>query len=341
MTRTAICLAEDRVSEEAAVRVCIASTRSHNPELPILAFLPNASPALLGWLNTQPLVELRPKLVQRAFGWNVKPHALLAALDSGFDTVWWIDSDVLVRRSLSRTYGGVSTDVLMVTEEARSAAYEDRGLRARGWGFQVSRDFRFTLNSGVIRASQSHRPLLEKWKNLLGAPEYVAAQSLDWRVCPPHLLGDQDILTPLFCGSEFAGVPVRVLRRGPDVVQYYGLACYTLRERLGNAFNGGPTFIHSQGFKPWRSATADGGIPSWKRAYRRLLSDTSVYSTEAQKLRTAVDDDLVWTNAQSIPGRTLRLLGFGHRVVTGLPLAVVGDIVRMLRWLESRFPFQN
>src|SRR5262249_7797945 len=151
----AICLAEDRIPEEAAVRVCIASIRRSNPELPIVAFLPNATPALQGWLKTQPSVELRAKLVQRAFGWNVKPHALLAALSSGFDTVWWIDSDVLVRRSLSGTYGTLSTDALLVTEEARSAAYEDGGLRARGWGFKVTRDFRFTLNSGVLRASQS------------------------------------------------------------------------------------------------------------------------------------------------------------------------------------------
>src|SRR5262249_30592598 len=160
---------------------------------------------------------------------------------------------------LSGTYGTLSTDALLVTEEARSAAYEDGGLRARGWGFKVTRDFRFTLNSGVLRASQSHRPLLEKWKDLLGTPEYVAAQSLDWRVCPPHLLGDQDVLTALLCGSEFGDVPVRVLRRGPDVVQYYGLACYTLRERLGNILDGGPTFIHSQGFKPWRMRGVDDG----------------------------------------------------------------------------------
>lgn len=330
-----LCLAEDRASEEVVVRLCIASARRSNPECPIIAYLPNASGALQHWLAVQPRVELRSKLLQGKYGWNVKPYALLAVLDDEFDEAWWIDSDVLVRRSLAAVYGAVDSRMFLASEEALSAAYEDSGRRARAWGFEAVRDFHFTLNSGVMRVSACHRALLQRWRGLLESPEYRAAQLLDWRVCPAHLVGDQDVLTALLCSAEFGDVPVRVLRRGPDIVQYYGPYCYTLRERLGNVFNGGPTFIHSQGFKPWRTSPPD-SRPRFKQVYRKLLSDASTYLLEARRFRAAVADDLTWTGADTTAGSLLRILGFGNRMMTGLPLALAGDIVRIVRWLASR-----
>lgn len=332
--RSAICLAEDRSSEEEAIRVCVASAQRSNPGYPILAYLPNASTDLRNWLARVPQCTLRSEPLPGKYGWNVKPQALLSTLAAGYEEAWWIDSDVLVRRSLQHTYRHLSGDTLLAAEEALSAAYADYGQRARGWGFAVARHFRFNLNSCVLRVSRVHIELLSRWQALLDSPEYRAAQGLDWRVCPPHMLGDQDVLTALLCAVEFAHVPVHVLRRGPDIIQYYGLSAYTLRERLGNAVNGGPTFVHSQGFKPWRRREPQLAAHGVRRLWQGLLSDASAYLVEASKL--GLTGDMSWVEPRTAGGRMLRRLGLGNRVLTGLPLAAAADLLRLLRPHRTR-----
>jgi len=335
---TVICIAEDRVSEEIAVRLCIASSRRSNPECPIIAYLPRASASLQHWIAAQSLVDLRMKPLQTTHGCTVKPSALLAVLEERFDDVWWIDTDVLVRRSLTASYGEVDSRIFFATEEALSGDYEDRGHRARALGLNVVRDFSFTLNSGVMRVSACHQTLLRRWGELLESPEYRAAQFLDRAGRPRHFTSDQCVLTGLLCGDEFGDVPVHVLRRGPDIVQYYGPFGYTLRERLGNIFDGGPTFIHCQDFKPWRTAYTDEADPfrsPFKKSYRKLLSETSTYVIEARRFRADVADDLPWTQASSASGNLLRILGFGNHIMTGLPLAIAGDITRVIRWIKK------
>ena len=327
---TAICVAEDRISDEDPLRLCLASASRTNPDSAIVAFLPNASKNLQRWLARQPSVELRSKLVDGKFGWNIKPDALLSVMDSGYETVWWIDSDVICLRSLHSRYKQLNARLLLATEEALSGSYKDYGARARGWGFYPSRHFGFTLNSGVLRASREHIALLLNWREMLESPEYLGAQLLDWERRPLHLAGDQDILTALLCSEKYAHIGVHILQRGSDIIQYYGSSCYTVRERLGNLVNGGPTFVHSQGFKPWRDTDAR-GKSVFSRLFRQLLSDTSVYLLEAQRLRCEVALDLPWTRASTVPGRALRLMGFGSNFLTGLPVAVIGDALRMVR----------
>ena len=326
----AICVAEDRISDEDPIRLCLASASRVNPDTAIVAFLPNASKSLQRWLAGQPRVELRSKLVDGKFGWNIKPDALLTVMDGGYETAWWIDSDVICLRSLNSRYKQLDRRLFLAAEEALSGSYEDHGARARGWGFYPSRNFGFPLNSGVLRASREHIALLLKWREMLESPEYRSVQLLDWEQRPLHLAGDQDVLTALLCSEQYAHTDVHILQRGSDIIQYYGSSCYTVRERLGNLLNGGPTFVHSQGFKPWRDTDARGKSVI-ARHFRQLLSDTSVYLLEAQRLRGATELDLPWTRASTAPGRALRLMGFKSKVLTGLPLAVVGDAVRMVR----------
>jgi hypothetical protein len=335
--RRAICISEDRPTEEAAIRVALASIRRTNPDFTIVAFLPNASAALRAWISSQPKVDLRLHRPpgEGANSWNVKPHALLTVLGEGYDQVWWLDSDALVRRDLAAAYDESGLGVLLITEEALSAAYADDGRRADAWGFRRGRHFGFNLNRCVLRASNAHVPLLTRWRTLLNSPEYRAAQTLHWKDAPEHLLGDQDVLTALLCADEFSGIPVRVLRRGPDIVQYCGTNCYTLRERLGNLFDGGPRFIHSQGFKPWRQQQDDEHRPWAKRLFADLLSDTSSYCVAAQSYRGAAGDQLEWAAPRTGIGRALRVIGFGRIVLTGLPLAVIGDAHRLFRRFRS------
>lgn len=330
----AICVAEDRVPDEEPTRLCVASACQSNPDCVIVAFLPNASRSLQSWLAKQPRVELRAKLMEGEYGWNVKPHALLSVIESGFECAWWFDSDVIVRRSVTAQYGKWDTGMFLATEEALSGGYYDRGLRARGWGLEPVRDFGHALNSGVLRASREHMPLLLGWCELLQSPEYRTAQLLEFARRPLHLAGDQDLLTALLCSEKYAHIRVRILRRGSDIVQYYGGCCYTVRERFGNFVYGGPTFVHSQGFKPWRSADVR-GTGALKRCYRQLLSDTSIYLMEARRLQQAVELELPWTGARTASGRLLRSLGFGSSALTGLPLAFVGDAARFVRWASG------
>src|SRR5262249_5971923 len=72
----------------------------------------------------------------------------------------------------------------------------------------------------------------------------------------PHARG-QDALTALLASQEYANVPLKILKRGKDIIQYFGSHGYTISERLSNVVFGAPTFIHSQGPKPW--------IQDWQR----------------------------------------------------------------------------
>lgn len=326
----AICVAEDRISDEEPVRLCVASVSRANPDCPIVAFLPNASTSLQRWLARQSGVELQRKLVEGRFGWNVKPHALLSVLDRGYQCAWWVDSDVIVRHSLSARYARVDERAFIATEEALLGAHSDYGLRARGWGFVPARDFGYSLNSGVLRVSREHIALLLDWRGLLESSEYRAAQGIDWEQRPLHLAGDQDILTALLCSEKYAAVEVRILERGSDIIQYYGSGGYTLRERLGNLINGGATFVHSQGFKPWRDSE-DRVSNALRRYFRQILSDTSVYLLEARRLREVTELTLPWTTARTSVGKILRLMGFGSNFLTGLPMAVLCDVSRVIR----------
>ncbi len=44
--------------------------------------------------------------------------------------------------------------------------------------------------------------------------------------------GDQDVLTALLTSTEFADIPLKMLRRGKDIVQFDGVWGYTTTERL-------------------------------------------------------------------------------------------------------------
>lgn len=323
--KIALCIFEDRVSDEQAVRVAISSILARSTLGRVLAFLPNASDALRAWSMRYERVTLFNTRPTGAYGWSAKPYVLLAALAEGFDEAWWIDTDIVAVDDFVVRYSEISLETLLITEEALAADYEDHGLRARLWRFPLGRHFGFALNSGVIRAGQAHRSLLESWVALVNHPDFTAAQKLPWHECPPHMHSDQDLLTALLCSEAFKSVSVRVLTRGHDIIQYFGPTGYTTGERLLNMFGTRPAFIHSQGYKPWR--------PSWKlvgsrsaRAFGQLMLDCSPYSREAQRYRAATELPLEWTEPVSFAGRCTRALGFGSRTLTGLPVALVADM---------------
>ena len=88
-----------------------------------------------------------------------------------------------------------------------------------------------------------------------------------------------------------------------------------------------PPIIHSQQYKPWLARSADdvgGGV------YGRLnliYLDASPYTMYAIKFADSLDGDTGWLEPRTLAGRFLRLLGLGSAPLTGLPLALMFDLM--------------
>jgi lipopolysaccharide biosynthesis glycosyltransferase len=56
--------------------------------------------------------------VAGAYGWNVKPQALLQLLSEGHREVVWIDSDIVATKDVRPAFAQLDSGVLVATEEA-------------------------------------------------------------------------------------------------------------------------------------------------------------------------------------------------------------------------------
>jgi hypothetical protein len=327
-----ICIAEDRANCEPSIKLLLMSLMKHCPKLPIRLFFPPAREEFVSWIKQCRQVKLDVDPLPTAYSHNVKPQALLHLMDEGHDDIVWIDSDIIVARDVSHLFQKLASDVLVITEEAMCGTrYDPDGLRARLWGFKVGRTHPFVLNTGVIRGTKSHRALLLRWRELLESDQYAKIQRMDWQSRPPHMISDQDVLTALLASEEYANVPLKILERGKDIIQYFGFHGYTISERLSNVLISSPTFIHSQGPKPW--------IHNWQRAAPRsikeklemLYLDLSPYTLAACKYRCNFSSNTSWMQSHSIFSTFLRGLGLWYPPLVGLPVAVAADLFRLAK----------
>lgn len=326
-----ICICEDRPQEEVAIKLLLSSLAHHCPDTPVILTYPVAGPAFIEWVRELPTVELRTAPIAGSSGWNIKPYALLKLLDEGRSTVWWLDSDVIVTDNFVARYRSVTADELLLCEEAIYGAYRDDGLRTRGWGLPPGQAIPFSLNTGVMRVTRHHVELLGQWRDLLESPDYQAAQRASWRTRPRHMMGDQDVLTALLGSAPHAKQAMHVLRRGRDIIQYFGFSGYTVAERLGNLTRGLPPFIHCQGWKPWSGVLDGPWTGGVKARLMRLYIELSPYRHIALHYREKLGLRVGWLDGTSAPARLMRLIGFGHPALTGLPLAAAFDLMRSLR----------
>ena len=325
-----ICIAEDRLSCEPSVRLLLMSLHRHCGDQKIELFYPPADEKFRSWLEQFPAVNLNATPVPGAWGWNVKPQAILALFERGYGDVLWIDSDILITRNFEKDFRGLPPTIMVLTEEALYGAHEDpNGLRARLWGLRVGRSLPFTANTGVLRATTVHANLLKRWILFLEDAEYREAQGKDWFERPAHVYGDQDVLTALLASEEYANVPLKFLRRGKDIIQFFGPCGYTFSERLYNIVYGMPPFIHSQVVKPWLKEDA-GGPTDWRQPFNSLYLQLSPYTISARKYRRRLPD-AEWMNATSFLGKVLRVCGFYYPPLTGLPLAIASDIFSLAK----------
>lgn len=331
-SRLAICTAEDRHWCEPGLRLLLISLCRYSTDITITVFYPGADQEFLDWARDldSEKITVRSTRVPGAYGWNVKPQTLLQLLSENNREVVWIDSDIIVTKDVVRAFGDINSNVLVATEEGIWGPRDETdGLRARLWGFPVKREFPFPLNTAVLRVTQNHIPLLERWKEILESPKYRHAQQNPWHRRPPHMRGDQDVLTALLSSEEFHTVPIKLLRRGSDIIQYLGPWGFTLAERVTCMVRGMPIFIHSQGpGKPWVASadepTADGMGGKLQAVYGEL----SPYILAAKALAPELTD--IWTRPRSQLSSILRNLGFGYPQLIGLPVAAAFDLRRAL-----------
>jgi len=142
------------------------------------------------------------------------------------------------------------------------------------------------------------------------------------------MFSDQDVLTALLSSEEFHDVPVKILRRGYDIIQYYEQMGFTVAERIIWTLRGMPTFLHQQGWKPWL-ANPDEKLKGLGGRIVSAYQDLSPYTTTAIALNSAAIHP--WMSTRSKLSSMLRVVGLGYPPLTGLPIAVIFDLGRLAR----------
>jgi hypothetical protein len=327
LIKSTICIAEDRAACEPSLKILLLSLSAHCPGTEINLFYPAGGQKFNSWIEKCPQVRLHTAHLTKGVGWNVKPQAIMHILHQGFDEVIWIDSDVIVTRNPAPIFSGLESQIFMVSDEGR----DPDALRARLWGLPVGRVLPFAVNSGVIRVTKDHYRLMERWWELLQSEEYQKAQQKGWAQSPIHMKGDQDALTALLTSIEFSHIPIRLLRRGRDIVLFDGIFGYSVKDRIRNLLLGVSSLIHITGLKPWSANWRLEHPIRVKEYIEHVYFDVSPYTLSALRFRDELGCDTDWMEPHYVPSRILRAVGMGCAPLVGLPIAALADLVRIAR----------
>ena len=332
LIKSTVCVAEDRQACEPCLKLLLTSLGLHSPQVPINLFYPIANEEFLRWVSAYRQVRLQTDRLKNGYGWNVKPQAIMRLLDAGFDEVIWIDSDVLVTRDIRLLFHSLDDTAFVATEHTLAPErHDEMGLRAQLWNLSVGRVLSEALSSGVIRVTRKHYRLMERWWELLQSDAYQNSQQEEWSKRPIHMLGDQDVLTALLTSTEFAQIPLTVLRRGKHIIQFDGVWGYTTADRTRNLLGDGPTFIHSGAGKPWATCW-EAERPTNLRDYLKMVYlDVSPYTLSSLRFSGDLGCDTSWMRAHYRLSSMLRLLAMRHPALTGLPMAIPADIARFIK----------
>ncbi|MBJ6120762.1 hypothetical protein JAO74_03035 [Sphingomonas sp. BT553] len=284
-------------------------------------------------------MELRPIDDLGVSGWSVKPTVLLRALAEA-DSAFWLDTDVVVSGDLGGLLDALPAGAVVVGEEYRYRQPGGCSGRARAWGLTVSRELDWMTNSGSVRVTRAHRPLLERWQALLADPRFIAAQKTPIATRPTHLLGDQDVLAALLASTEFADLPIHYIRNGPEMVQHCGANGYHAIDRLRMIFRR-PAFIHMLGrYKPWSFVVPPDARRSKADYLHFLCFELSPFHAAAQPYAAALGHP-VWLQRRSRVARVLNAAAFGNVALRGLPLALVAWAAEWKRGSPPPLPGDN
>ena len=287
-----------------------------DPDISLHLTVPAAPASVRNWARSWPQVVLKTKAPEGVTGWDVKPWLLLEELNAGEPEALWLDDDMIVSRPISKLLGEFPPDSLVVSEEWDRS---DPVHVSHHWGLRSVRP-RPLLNACFVCATQSHRPLLERWLALIHDPRYREAQSVPWDSRPLHLASDGWLLAVLLESEDFCHVPFEYILVGRHIAQCAGSSGYRPQHRLLDLFRGLPPLIHCIGRKPWVSLRERG------RMYRfltDLATDVSPYVLASRKLARGLDMKPSWLDARTSLGAILRGLTASHPGMAGLPLATL------------------
>ena len=336
--RSVFCIHEDRADYLTGVKISILGLAKYAPGFEILVSSPGASADFRDWLKGQPQARLVDLPDLGAQGWNVKASVLLRLLETHEEVVW-MDSDILVMNTVQGLIGHPDSTLLIATEETYWGQAQGGSVRTRAWGLQPGRVLRSTVNSGILRVTRAHVPLLQAWKTMMAHPRYLAAQAGPWYERPLHMIGDQEVLTALLGATQFADTPVKLLRRGADIAQCFGPAGFTPLERIRSLFAGGPAVVHALGAKPGRRPATPpslrhAGMPvgrALRAYYDHVALEVSPYTIAAMAHASDLGEETGWLQARTLPARLLRAKSPGHVHLSGLPLAAFDHLIKFLR----------
>lgn len=336
----AICVYEDRPHNFTGVKLTLLSLMNRFPGAVLYVAHRSMPESFRAWMADFPFIRELVFDVDEIGGFDVKPAALLRLLDLGHSEVFWFDSDIIWIGAGTAGLDNLPRDVFVATEETYWSQQQGSLKRTLYWGMKPGRALTATVNTGILRATEDHRQLLEAWTELLHHPRYRHAQAKRAAERPIHMLGDQEVLTALLGAERFAGIPLRLLRRGLDIAQCFGPAGWTPFERLQCLSRGHPHFIHAMGVKPWTQMKT--GRRFWSalrqrdlRAYYDAVSiELSPYRVAAEKYSEQLHEDISWLQPQTLPARISVFLFRNHFLAQGMPLAVFDSLTRRLRrWL--------
>jgi len=220
--------------------------------------VPDAPAYVRKWAASRPEVELSTERLPELSGWNIKPSLLLRELDAGWEAPLWLDSDMIVSQPISKVVQRYSREALLLAEEWTDAPPL---AIAEGWGLKSKRPIS-VVNNCFVRVTQAHRPMMERWREMLHDSRYRAAQALPYDKRPKHFLHDGWPLIALLECEEFGDVEYDFIRRNGEIAQCAGSSGYRPLHRIIDVFRGLPALIHGLGRKPgrgwWRATPVAG-----------------------------------------------------------------------------------
>jgi hypothetical protein len=181
-----------------------------------------------------------------------------------------------------------------------------------------------TINACVLRVTQAHRHLLERYLEMTQDAKYREVQALPMERRPIYLLGDTPILTALLESEEFSQTPFEYLRLGRHIAQCAGSSGYRPQHRFMDLFRGLPPLIHGLGRKPWDPARTQNSV---QRFMLDFATDVSPYVLAARKVAKQLDMAPAWLETRTVPGAVLRGLTASHPALAGLPLALIHSLL--------------
>jgi len=293
--------------------------------------VPDAPANVREWAASRPEVELSTEKLPELSGWNIKPSLLLQELDAGWEAPLWLDSDMIVSQPISKVVQRYSSTALLLAEEWTDAPPL---AIAEGWGLKSKRPIS-VVNNCFVRVTQAHRPMLERWLEMLHDERYRAAQALPYDQRPKHFLHDGWPLIALLESEEFADVEYDFIRRNGEIAQCAGSSGYRPTHRIMDVFRGLPALIHGLGRKPWEPTTGSGA----QKMLLDLATDVSPYVLASRRVAMKLGMKPEWTEARTLPGKMLRGVTGGHPGLAGLPMAILHAVemrVNRMRGIETK-----